>query len=99
VTETFRLLFGPIGADDRDGGQPSSHGREIDLSPGDDDDPEPIEGDSIDIGEAVAQQLSLALDPYPRIGDSDDPLGDPEDQDEPEGPFAALRGLGRGKLS
>jgi hypothetical protein len=27
---------------------------------------EPFEGDAIDIGEAVAQQLALALDPYPR---------------------------------
>lgn len=27
---------------------------------------EPFEGDAIDIGEAVAQQLALGLDPYPR---------------------------------
>ncbi|HTS94106.1 MAG TPA: DUF177 domain-containing protein [Stellaceae bacterium] len=27
---------------------------------------EPLEGNAIDIGEAVAQQLALALDPYPR---------------------------------
>jgi len=27
---------------------------------------EPFDGDAIDIGEAVAQQLALALDPYPR---------------------------------
>jgi Large ribosomal RNA subunit accumulation protein YceD len=27
---------------------------------------EPFEGDAIDIGEAVAQQLAMALDPYPR---------------------------------
>jgi uncharacterized metal-binding protein YceD (DUF177 family) len=27
---------------------------------------EPLMGDSIDIGEAVAQQLSVAMDPYPR---------------------------------
>ncbi len=27
---------------------------------------EPFEGDAIDIGEAVAQQVALALDPYPR---------------------------------
>lgn len=27
---------------------------------------EPLPGDILDIGEAVAQQLSLALDPYPR---------------------------------
>jgi hypothetical protein len=27
---------------------------------------EPFEGDAIDIGEAVAQQLAMAIDPYPR---------------------------------
>ncbi|MGH6982022.1 MAG: YceD family protein, partial [Stellaceae bacterium] len=27
---------------------------------------EPIEGGLIDLGETVAQQLSLAIDPYPR---------------------------------
>ena len=30
------------------------------------DDAEPFDGDAIDIGEAVVQQLALALDPYPR---------------------------------
>ena len=30
------------------------------------DEAEPYDGDAIDIGEAVAQQLALALDPYPR---------------------------------
>ena len=30
------------------------------------DETEPFDGDAIDIGEAVAQQLALALDPYPR---------------------------------
>ena len=29
-------------------------------------DPEPLEGDEIDLGEIVIQYLSLALDPYPR---------------------------------
>ena len=28
----------------------------------------PIEGRSIDLGEAAAQSLGLALDPYPRAG-------------------------------
>jgi uncharacterized metal-binding protein YceD (DUF177 family) len=32
----------------------------------DTDEAEPFDGDAIDIGEAVAQQLALALDPYPR---------------------------------
>lgn len=28
---------------------------------------EPLPGDTLDLGEVVAQQLSLALDPYPRV--------------------------------
>jgi uncharacterized metal-binding protein YceD (DUF177 family) len=48
------------------------------------DAPEPFDGDAIDIGEAVAQQLALALDPYPRApearlewsGDAVNPLNE-----------------------
>ena len=40
------------------------------------DEAEPFDGDAIDIGEAVAQQLALALDPYPRApGASLAPVG------------------------
>lgn len=53
VTEQFTLRFVPDGAE------------------GADDDPEspdeiPYEGSNIDLGEAAAEQLGLALDPYPR---------------------------------
>lgn len=34
------------------------------------DEVEPFDGAAIDIGEAVAQQLALALDPYPRAPDA-----------------------------
>lgn len=38
-----------------------------DIDPLDDDGwPDPIEGGVIDVGEAVAQLMALALDPYPR---------------------------------
>ena len=43
----------------------------IDVDPTADDEPEPIEGDSVDIGELVSQHLSLALDPYPRAEDAE----------------------------
>ena len=60
---------------------------------------EPLSGDVIDIGEAVAQELALALPPFPRIpGVSvESELGaDAEPAREP-GPFADLaRPLGRG---
>lgn len=39
------------------------------VDPGD---AEPLEGDSLDIGEIVAEELSLSLDPYPRRQDVDE---------------------------
>lgn len=53
VRESFRLRFVP---EDRlsDGIDPDA------------DDEVPYQGESIDLGEATAQQLALALDPYPR---------------------------------
>jgi hypothetical protein len=46
----------------------------------------------LDLGEATAQQLALALDPYPHAPDA----ALPDIPDEPEvEPFAALRGLRR----
>lgn len=53
VEEAFTLLFGDE-AEDTAALDPNS-----DLV-------EPLEDGHIDIGEAVAQQLSLAIDPYPR---------------------------------
>ncbi len=57
VSERFSLRFVPEGAE------------------GADDDPEspdeiPYEGSTIDLGEAAAEQLGLALDPYPRHPDA-----------------------------
>lgn len=31
------------------------------------EEPEPLEGDRLDLGEIVAEELALALDPYPRL--------------------------------
>jgi len=58
-----------------------------------------LEGGVMDLGEAVAEQLSLALDPYPRAPGAAVPEGDapPAGEDRGPNPFAALRGLkGRG---
>jgi hypothetical protein len=53
------------------------------------DDEIPFEGNGIDLGEAAAEQLGLALDPYPRGSGVEMPAV----EDEPEQhPFAALRG-------
>jgi hypothetical protein len=60
---------------------------------------EPLIGDSIDIGEAVAQQLSVVMDPYPRalgVPSTSDEAGDGDDHDEPlarRNPFDALAPL------
>lgn len=71
------------------------------------DPPEPIEGDAIDIGEAVVQQFAVSLDPYPRAPSADDALPAPDsDEDEAAGgaddadatrpnPFAVLAHLKR----
>ena len=52
----------------------------------DDIDEIPYSGGTIDLGEAAAEQLALALDPYPRIDGAAMPDFDGEDT----GPFAAL---------
>lgn len=63
---------------------------ELDLDPVADD-VEPIEGGAIDVGEAVAQAMSLALDPYPRKPGVSALI--PGDKEGREGPFAALSKL------
>ncbi|HEV2677117.1 MAG TPA: DUF177 domain-containing protein [Aliidongia sp.] len=65
---------------------------------------EPLIGDSIDIGEAVAQQLSVAMDPYPRVvgaqsstasakalGEEGDEAGAPMARRNPFDALAALK--------
>lgn len=53
-----------------------------------------ITGGAIDAGEAVAQSLALALDPFPRASDADAALKDAGVKSEAEaGPFAALATL------
>jgi uncharacterized metal-binding protein YceD (DUF177 family) len=48
---------------------------------------EPLAGDAIDIGEAVAQEFSLALPPFPRSPDADAAAAPPPGD---AGPFAEL---------
>ena len=65
----------------------------------DDPDPEapdeiPFEGEAIDLGEAAAEQLALALDPYPRKPGVMDP-GAAESGPAEAHPFAGLAGRTR----
>jgi uncharacterized metal-binding protein YceD (DUF177 family) len=75
VDEAFRVRFVPAGQES--------------------DDPDPEADDEIgypdgmlDLGEAAAEQLALALEPYPRAPGAELPE---LDADAPEHPFAALR--------
>lgn len=61
----------------------------------DDADPEapdeiPYQGSTIDLGEAAAEQLALALDPYPRIADAE---LHPAALDHASTPFGSLSAL------
>jgi uncharacterized metal-binding protein YceD (DUF177 family) len=77
LQEVFQVRFVPVGEE----------GDDIDP---DSDDEIPFEGNLIDLGEAAAEQLGLALDPYPRMPG----VEMPEIEDDPEPhPFAALRRL------
>jgi uncharacterized metal-binding protein YceD (DUF177 family) len=65
--------------------------------------PDEIEsqGGTVDLGEAVAEQLALALDPYPRAEGAELPEFDPPEAPEPTpperpNPFAGLAKLRRG---
>lgn len=72
------------------------------LAPDEDpESPDEIEtdGDVLDLGEAVAEQLALALDPYPRHPDAALPpeaTDGPAPEPQPPSPFAALARLRRG---
>lgn len=59
------------------------------------------DGSTIDFGEAVAETLSLSLDPYPRSPEAETALREAgvkrEDEVEPAGPLAGLKDLLQGK--
>jgi hypothetical protein len=80
LAERFTLLYGP--PEDEDG---------IAGLVGDEVAFEPLVGETIDIGEAVAQEFSLALPPFPRSPDASiAPEALPPDD---AGPFAGLSRL------
>ena len=86
IDEAFTLAFVPPPV--VDGAEP-----EIELGEGDLD-TVIHDGQTIDLGEAVADTLSLALDPYPRGPRADEALKSAGVLSEAEaGPFAALAKL------
>ncbi len=89
IDAAIERLFGP----------PKGPVREIELDPLHEE-PEPLEGGRLDLGEIVAEELALALHPYPRAADADEVLepylaGDaaPDADEEPSTlkPLASLR--------
>jgi len=60
LDETFRLTFKPGMSEEHD---PDSGEALVSAQV---DAPEPLPGPNLDVGEIVAEQLSLAADPYPR---------------------------------
>lgn len=83
IEEPVRLLFV----------EPSAAGDEVELDEGELDTIE-IEGGGIDLGEAAAETLALALDPFPRSPRAAERLKEAGVLSEDEaGPFGALAGL------
>jgi uncharacterized metal-binding protein YceD (DUF177 family) len=73
---------------------PESEGEELDAETLEGPDEIPYTGDLLDLGEALAEQLALALDPYPRRPGAALPA---EFSGEPGNPFAVLKGRGEEK--
>jgi uncharacterized metal-binding protein YceD (DUF177 family) len=96
LDETFRIAFKQDLAEERD---PESGEALVSAHA---DAPEPLPGNLLDVGEIVAEQLSLAAEPYPRRGGvkledvmpkprKDGRHGRPEQRRHPFAGLAALR--------
>ena len=92
VRDTFEALFAP---ESLVPDYPEE--MEFDASILEEDFIEPIVNGRIDLGELTAQNLSLALDPYPRCPGVDLPVSDEPEEvvEERPNPFAALERLKR----
>lgn len=92
VSEDFVLSFGTEQSDE----QPMT---EIELSLDEEDPPDPILDGTIDVGEAVAEHVALALDPFPRKPGITFESGDDREVEEEKrpNPFAVLAQLHKNK--
>ena len=83
-------------------GRPGDDAAEIELDAEAADGPEPLAGPEIDLGEVAAEQLGLAIDPYPRRAGAEVPAewaAEPDLEPSPPekvNPFAALGKLKKG---
>lgn len=85
----FTMTFGDADDDDAPGG-------DLTLFLDEEDPPQPIVGGMVDVGEAVAEQLALVLDPFPRKPGAVfvPPDSDGAGNSVGRSPFAALAALG-----
>ena len=91
IDTTFERTYGPTAADD-------DAGSDVFLEPDEQEPPEAIRDGMIDLGEAVAEQLALELDPFPRAPGAEFEGFSTDRRDGPgtgagDGPFAALARL------
>jgi hypothetical protein len=91
LNESFTVAFGA--------GTSSGQGAVV-IALDDEDPPEELIDGRIDLGETVAQQLAIALDPYPRATHAGETFAAadearPSEAPEPNGPFAVLKGVAR----
>ena len=85
ITEGFNLRFVPAGSE--------HDAEEVELEESELDEVH-YEGGTVDLGEAAAQTLALALDPFPRAPNADEKLRNAGViGEEDAGPFAALKAL------
>jgi uncharacterized metal-binding protein YceD (DUF177 family) len=84
IEQDFAVLYGDIDS-----------GAEVLIDPEQDTDLEPLPEGALDLGEIVAQELALALDPYPRspgaaLSPAAPPGGEEAAPEKPQSPFADL---------
>lgn len=95
LNEKFKVHYLPAEMLEEAVGGPGSE-REIIIDTDSEEPPEPIEAGHIDVGEMVAEQLALALDPYPRkpgVSVDEAPASEPVKEEKRPNPFAVLEKL------
>jgi uncharacterized metal-binding protein YceD (DUF177 family) len=86
---SFERVYATTAAGPRAANRPAG---EVVLTLDQDDLPEPLPGDVLDVGETVAEEFGLALDPFPRAAGAvfEGYTVGPYDQRESSNPFSAL---------
>ena len=97
LNQTFALKYRPL--------EPVGEGsREVAVNPLEDEPPEDLPETGIDLGEIIAEQLALVLDPYPKASEHaqaaatvktevDENVGSSETLEKKDNPFDVLKNL------